>query len=324
MHNNDRLARWDAAVRAYLANRRAFGRTYSGEEWMLGSLREHLVRMRIADLDQHSFDRWRKSFEHLNPNTRRARETAVYKFCSYRRRDEPRCFLPNPLSFARNRPHAMPTLIEPEQIAQLMRLASRLPRLPTSPLYPFVMRLAIVLLYTAGLRRGEVTRLRLDDVDPQSGVLRIRESKFHKSRWVPLSPSACEELRRYLALRRRTRHGTCPTAPLLFNGKRRSSFYTGAGLAQGIKRLFDAASVRDSSGRLLRVHDMRHSFAVAALLRWYEEDADVQSNLPKLALYMGHVSIVSTAYYLRWMPAVVARASERFERSYANLIGGAP
>lgn len=60
---------------------------------------------------------------------------------------------------------------------------------------------------------------------------------------------------------------------------------------------------------------MRHSFAVAALLRWYENDEDVQVQLPRLAMYMGHVSIASTAYYLRLMPAVLQRAGERFARS---------
>ena len=61
-----------------------------------------------------------------------------------------------------------------------------------------MLRLALVLLYTAGLRRGELVRLTLGDVDPRAGVLRIRQSKFHKSRWVPLSPDAGAELRRYL------------------------------------------------------------------------------------------------------------------------------
>jgi integrase/recombinase XerD len=153
-------------------------------------------------------------------------------------------------------------------------------------------------------------------------VLRIRASKFHKSRLVSLSTSACEELRRYLKLRSKTRHGTCPTAPLLFNGKRASSCYSGGGLGQAVYRLLIKADIRDSSGNRARVHDMRHSFAVAALRRWYEAESDVQSNLPKLALYMGHVSIVSTAYYLRHMPAVVSRAGERFERSYARMIEG--
>jgi integrase/recombinase XerD len=322
MRNVKRLRRWDAAVASYLANRRAFGRRYSSEEWMLGTLRRFLVARCSADLDQRVFDQWRKTLGHLNPNTQRGREMAVYKFCRYRRRTEPQCFVPDPLSFVRPRPYSLPALFEPAQIAELLRMASALPPHSHSPLRPHVVRLAIVLLYTAGLRRGELVRLRMDDVDLRSGVLRIRESKFHKSRWVSLSRSAQEELRRYLALRCRTRNGTCPTAPLLFNGKRNPSCYSGGGLGHAIRSLIVAANIRDSSGRHPCVHSMRHSFAVSALLRWYEAGADVQSCLPKLALYMGHVSIVSTAYYLRHMPTVVMRASDRFARAYAPMITG--
>ena len=317
-----RLARWDAAVASYIANRQTFGRVYASEQWILGSVRKHLVTARAADLHQSLFDQWRKTFQHLNPNTRRGREAAIYNFCRYRRRAEPRCFLPNPLSFARCQPSRPPVIIEPEQIALLLELASALRPHPGSPLYPFVVRLAVVLLYTAGLRRGEVARLRLDDIDLRVGVLRIRQSKFHKSRWVPLSASACAELDRYLTLRRETIHGTCATAPLLFNGKRVSSCYSGGGLSRIVHQLLVKADIRDSSGNLARVHDIRHSFAVGALRRWYEAGADVQSSLPKLSMYMGHVSIVSTAHYLRCMPAVVARAGERFERSYARTIEG--
>ena len=322
MRNINRLSRWDAAVASYLANRRAFGRRYSSEEWMLGSLRRFLVVRGAFDLDQNLFDQWRKTLLQLSPNTQRGREMAVYKFCSHRRRTEPRCFLPDPLSFARPRPYPPRALFEPAQIAELLRMASALPPHSHSPLRPHVVRLAIVLLYTAGLRRGELVRLRMDDVDLRSGVLRIRESKFHKSRWVPLSCSAQEELHRYLALRRKTHNGTCPTAPLLFNGRRNSSCYSGEGLAQTIRSLIVAANCRDSSGRRPCVHSMRHSFAVSALLRWYEAGADVQSCLPKLALYMGHGSIASTAYYLRQMPAVAMRASEKFARAYAAMITG--
>jgi integrase len=67
---------------------------------------------------------------------------------------------------------------------------------------------------------------------------------------------------------------------------------------------------------------MRHSFAVAALLRWYENDEDVQVQLPRLAMYMGHVSIASTVYYLRMMPEVLQRASERFARSCPRILEG--
>lgn len=84
----------------------------------------------------------------------------------------------------------------------------------------------------------------------------------------------------------------------------------------------ESANVRGWDGRRPRVHDFRHSFAVQCLLRWYRQGADVQSNLPKLAMYMGHVSIVSTAYYLRWIPELAQAASDRFEASFGSLVSG--
>lgn len=94
---------------------------------------------------------------------------------------------------------------------------------------------------------------------------------------------------------------------------------------RSLQALCALAEVRDQRGRCPRVQDFRHTFAVTALLRWYEAGADVQTNLPRLALYMGHVSIISTAYYLRFMPAVIEHAGQRFARSYGHLVdGGAP
>ena len=152
-------------------------------------------------------------------------------------------------------------------------------------------------------------------------MLFIRQSKFHKSRWVPLSSSMRSELRSYLEARRKRAGFDCrPKAPLICHARGRA--YTGVGFGGTLTELFDAVGIRDQNGHRPRVQDFRHSFAVAALLRWYENGADVQVNLPKLALYMGHVSIVSTAYYLRWMPAVIARAGERFGRSFGQVIEG--
>jgi integrase len=277
---------------------------------------------RACDLDQHLFDRFRARYYDHGASSRVAIEHTVFKFHRYRRRTEPQCFLPDRESLARQEPHPLPTLVEREQIARLLAYVSTLDCI-NHPLRPAVLRLALVLLYTAGLRRGELVRLTLGDVDGRSGVLRIRESKFHKSRWVPLAPSARTELRKYLQARRKAGFDQDPGAPLLVSKYARA--YTGGGIWHALKATFIAAGIRDSSGRCPRVQDLRHSFAVAALLRWYEAGADVQSNLPKLALYMGHVSIVSTAYYLRCMPEVVARAGERFARSWGDLLqGGRP
>ncbi|MCB1980668.1 MAG: tyrosine-type recombinase/integrase, partial [Rhodoferax sp.] len=254
----------------------------------------------------------------LGSSSRFAREHTVNKLCRYRRHSDPDCFLPDQESLARQKPHPLATIIEPAQVAHLLDCASQLPPGSRSPVRAQVMRLAVVLLYTAGLRRGELVRLTLGDVDAQAGVLRIRESKFHKSRWVPLSTSAQAELQDYLVARRQAGLDERPAAPLLCTAGTRA--YTGDGFFNGFKLLLRGAGIRGSTGRCPRVQDFRHSFAVAALLRWYEADADVQSNLPKLALYMGHVNIVSTAYYLRWMPAVISQASARFARSCAGVI----
>ena len=90
-----------------------------------------------------------------------------------------------------------------------------------------------------------------------------------------------------------------------------------------IGEVLRGAGIRNEGGRVPHAHDFRHSFAVGALLRWYDAGADVQTLLPRLAMYMGHVSIVSTAYYLRHMPAVIERAAQRFGSSFEHLVGGA-
>jgi integrase len=190
----------------------------------------------------------------------------------------------------------------------------------SSPLLPVVMRLTVVLLYTAGLRRGELVRLSLDDAEPQTGLLRIRASKFHKSRLVPLSPDARNELRAYLCHRLAPPFDIDPNAPLLCNGAGVHHRYSGGGLGQAVNRLFVTANVVDKEGRRPRVHDIRHSFALEALIRWYRAGADVQSNLPRLSMYMGHVSIVSTAHYLHFVPTMRELASERFEAAFGDVV----
>jgi integrase len=268
------------------------------------------------------FDAWSQSFAGLNANIRRNRQREVRNFCLYRQRTEPGCFVPDAHRFPRPQPYRAPVIFGADAVARMLAVAQQQQPTPGSPLLPAVLRLAVVLLYTAGLRRGELLKLTLADADQTTGVLRIRASKFHKSRFVPLSSDAREELRAYLQVRQVPTLSTAANAPLLCNTTRGLRAYTGTGISRGLQLLIHAAEVQSPDGRWPRVHDFRHSFAVQALLRWYRQGADVQSNLPKLALYMGHVSIVSTAYYLKWMPEIAAAASERFEARFGHLISG--
>jgi hypothetical protein len=133
---------------------------------------------------------------------------------------------------------------------------------------------------------------------------------------------AQQELRRYLVRRLAAPLDTTPSSPLLCNLHHGLRGYTGAGLRRGITELLHEAGIRDVDGRVPRIQDFRHSFAIESLMRWYRQGADVQSNLPKLALYMGHVSIVSTAYYLRWTPELQELASNRFAKRFGYLVRG--
>ena len=323
MRKHNTLRRWDADVAAYLANRRALGRRYSADERILGKVRAFLLRHGARDLDPARFARWLHQFRHCIPNTRVDYGLLVQRFCRYRRRIDPACFVPDRSALGRRRPYPLPSPIDADQVAALLHYVDGLPFVPRFALRVPALRLTVVLLFTTGIRRGEAARLTLADVDPTAGVLRIQASKFHKSRWVPLSSTASDELRTYLAARDALDPHPDPGDQLLCSRARQP--YSNGGISTAIKCLMARSGVWADAPRLPRVHDFRHGFAVAALRRWYEADADVQSNLPRLALYMGHVSIESTAYYLRYMPAVVALASQRFGRACGHLVdGGAP
>ncbi len=310
----------DRPIAAYLAHQRALGRGYHKEEYVLTALRNFLAEQGANDLTPALFQAWCDTLASLHANTRRGRQLIVQRFCRYRHRMAPDCFVPDSWSVARAQPYVRPIIVAPEQMARALAAADVLAPTPSSPLRPAVMRLAIVLLYTAGLRRGELLRLTLEDVDAAAGILRIRSTKFHKSRWVPLSPSARRELRHYLHQRCSRPLATHSTAPLLCHTAEGRRGYTGTGITQNLQALFTAAQIHDAEGRRPRIHDLRHGFAVQALLRWYQAGADVHVELPKLALYMGHVNIASTAAYLCWHPTVAGLASQRFEKEFGDLL----
>lgn len=310
-------------VAAYLAHWRALGRRYRQEQWLLETLLRDLPTLGHDDLTADGFRHWFDGRKDHHPNTRRKWAQLLRHFCVWRRRSDPDCFVPGPELICRAQPHVTPVILGDQHVARMLELADTFEPSPNSPLRPATMRLAVVLLYTTGLRLGELQRLALGDIEDGGGVLRVRESKFHKSRLLPLSDSTRAELVAYLVRRAGVGFETRPTAPLLCTRARgRIKPYSISGLQHGLNSLLRGAAMPASGTRPPRVHDLRHSFAVHALARWYRQGADVQAQLPKLAMYMGHVSIESTAYYLRWTDEIAALASARFAQHFAATIGG--
>jgi integrase len=185
-----------------------------------------------------------------------------------------------------------------------------------------VIRLAIVLLYTSGLRLGELLRLTLEDYNPPEATLFIRSTMFHKERLIPLSATADAELRAYLEQRQRCGLPMKISSPIIWNsiGGPEGRAYTGTGLGTNWRLLCASLKILTRKGFPPRIHDIRHSFAVNALLRWYNNAEDLMVKLPHLATYMGHVSVVSTQYYLPFVESLRSVVSARFERQYGNLI----
>ena len=184
---------------------------------------------------------------------------------------------------------------------------------PRSKLEPYTCRMLILLLYGAGLRISEALSLTLANVDLAASILTIRESKFYKSRLVPMSPALTTILENYV-VQRAKEHSTKLDAALFLT---RTATPLARRTAEHIfSRLRVRAGVsRHDGGRYQpRLHDLRHSAAVHRVVAWYRQGADVQRLLPQLATYLGHVHIAATQRYLTLTPELLHEASLRFEQ----------
>jgi integrase/recombinase XerD len=244
-------------IAAYLALKTALGRRFFSERYIFVHLDRFLAGRRAAALTSDAFVAWCRTFLQVSPTVRRTRMRVVRNFCLYLRRRDPTCFVPDPSGFPAPHVARRPHIFSQEQIVQLLRVATKLSPRSTSLLRAQVFRLAVVLLYTAGLRRGEVVRLVISDYDPVERTLLVRASKFHKSRLVALSKSTTDEMERYLRARRRLPHHA--VAPLLLSNYHGPHAYSGVSFGLAMRRLFRAADVRRSDGRFPRVHDLRHT-----------------------------------------------------------------
>ena len=213
--------------------------------------------------------------------------------------------------------------------AEITRLfaAARAFRARGAPLRPIMSSVMLALAYCAGLRIGELSALKLRDVDIERGIIEIRETKFFKSRRLPLAPRVVALLSRYLKARHKIGAPTDPEAPLWWTPLLRKG-YTYGELEKLLTRVIRRAGLKTQRGRKgPRVHDLRHAFVAHRMLQWYRDGVEPQSRLPHLVTYLGHKDIVSTLKYLNITPELLHQASERHRRRGGQVLraaGGAP
>jgi integrase/recombinase XerD len=162
--------------------------------------------------------------------------------------------------------------------------------------------------------------LSLEDYDAAARTILIRASKFHKSRLLPVPEDVATEVERFLKLRATVRPALPASGPLVWNPYCGGRTYSSTQLTKNLHMVMQRAGIQKPDGRFPRIHDFRFSFAVNALVRWYRNGVDVQSKLPFLAAYMGHVSVLSTHYYLQFIEPLRALANRRFADSYAEVV----
>ena len=174
-------------------------------------------------------------------------------------------------------------------------------------------RTLILLLYATGLRRGEACRLTMEDVDLTEAVLTVRDTKFYKSRLVPVGPRLADVLRTYAS--RRAERPMPAGITSTFFANRDGSPVNGSSVYQAFREVLRAAGIdaRDDGRGAPCVHSLRHSFAVHRLTSWYRLGADVQRLLPVLATFLGHRDLNGTQVYLSMTPELLHEASLRFE-----------
>jgi site-specific recombinase XerD len=169
-------------------------------------------------------------------------------------------------------------------------------------------------LAATGMRVSEAVHLRQTDVDLHTGLLTVRQTKFDKSRYVPLHPSTTEALRRYQGLR-----------SLYISAKEDTPFFVGTrGRRLGcelslrqVDRIFQRLReqlgwVNRGSHAAIRVHDLRHSFIVSRLVRWHAQGVDIDQAMLALSTYVGHARVTNTYWYLSGVPELMGLAAERF------------
>lgn len=307
------MSRLRQAAEDYVGIRRALGFKLERHPRLLAQFVGYLEEAGASTVTTTLALAWATIPAGTSPDWHRARLSVARGFAAYLEALDPGTQVPATDLLSRAAQRATPCLLSEEALAKLVAGAGAL----APPLRAATYRTLFGLLAVAGMRVGEAIRLGRDDVDLAAGLLLIRNSKWDRSRELPLHPSTIGALSDYA----RTRDRLCP-AP------RQTSFFVstrGTRLVYSdIRRTLLSVARRAGitagpPGSRLRPHALRHSFAVATLLDWYRAGADVDTRLPALSAYLGHAGPSSTYWYLSAAPDLLAVSADRLGQTLGKL-----
>ena len=310
------------ALSRFLAFKRAAGCRYMDEARALRLLDKFLTTTLDADDPVITLDVVRRYVARRgteSETTRAHRLSLIRQVCRFLALEQPRTAVPAPRFLAISRRPFVARVMSQEEGRRFLAACEHLVTRSWSPIRDIVLGTALVLLYFTGLRTGEVLRLTIADVDPVGGVLRVRDTKFGKSRLVPVASDVAARLDRCRTTIERHLGSRTQDAPFFSTAAGRP--YSHTALSTAFHQVLARADFpRHSAGRSLRLHDLRHGFAVLRLLVWYQQEVDLGARLPALATYLGHVGLASSQRYLQLTADMVGEIASRHERRFGYLI----
>lgn len=312
MAGSDIVSALRQAVHDYLTLRRALG--YKLEDYN-SPLLEFVAKVEESGnpvITTAAAVHWACLSSGASATTKALRLSKVRGFAKYVHALDPRTEVP-PSKLLPHNPKRRPTprLYKQEEIPALMNAAREL----SGDLRPHTYATMIGLLAVTGMRLGEAINLDRSDLNDREALLLIRDSKFGKSREIPLHPTAVAALQAYASKRDRVIRR--PRSPSFFLSQAGSRI-----LSQNFELCFPGLLRRvglpDQAKHRLRVHELRHTFTVQTMIDWYKASADPKALMPILSTYLGHLNPSNTYWYLTAVPELVVMAVERVEKN----IGG--
>jgi len=304
-------------VEQYLVERRRLGFSGRSEKYSLHSFAKHVQAIgHRGSLTIEVMADWARRDSHGSddPLTWARRLKKLRTFLRWLQQFEPRTEVPDDSVFGRLHERLSPHIYNEQEIIDLLAAARRLG--PAPGLRGAVYETLFGLIASTGMRISEALALRNEDVDLKYGLLVIHQTKFGKSRQVPLHPSAVEALRRYLWIRDLAGDFAQEDAPLFIGTRgRRLGLHMDS---HQVHRVF--TSLREQLGwrnrgahHAPRIHDLRHTFVVRRILLWQSQGVDVDQAMLSLSTYVGHAMVTNTYWYLSAVPELMSRAGQRFE-----------
>lgn len=298
------------ALMQYVAVRRALGTKLQEPARTLGQFVDSLDSQGMEFITTELTLRWAMQPNDVQRATWARRLSMVRRFAVWLSAADSRTQVPPHRLIDARRRRNPPHIFTDDEVKQLMVEASRLHS--TKRLRAHTYETLIGLLATSGLRPGEALTLARPDADLQSGILFIRETKFGKSRFVPIHESTRAALMRYVKHRDEL-------GPRL---RTEAFFISEAGLPLQpctVRRTFAKISravglrvpgIRGRVGRGPRLQDFRHTFATRKLIEWYQAGVDVERELPQLSTYLGHSDVTHTYWYISAVPELLQLATK--------------